>query len=58
MARTLADVELLATRMVDEHWPAIIRVAEALLAFGELSGASIDALIHCCAGATLMLGRG
>jgi hypothetical protein len=38
--RTLAYVELLAARLVDEHWPAIVRVAEALAAEGELSGVS------------------
>jgi hypothetical protein len=42
--RTLADVERLAARMVEHQWPAIVRVAEALLADGELSGARIEAL--------------
>jgi hypothetical protein len=34
--RTLADVELLAARMVEGHWPAIVRVAEA-----RMTGASL-----------------
>jgi hypothetical protein len=38
MHKTLKDAELLAARMVDEHWPAIVRVAEALFERGELSG--------------------
>jgi hypothetical protein len=44
--RTLADVELLAARMVDQYWPAIVRVARALAEDGELSGARIEALMH------------
>jgi hypothetical protein len=44
--RTLADVETLATTLVAEHWPAIVCVAEDLAAEGELSGASIEALIQ------------
>jgi hypothetical protein len=33
--------------MVDEQWPAIVRVAEALLDRGELTGARIEALMGC-----------
>jgi hypothetical protein len=42
----------MATYLVAEHWPAITRVAEALLDRGELSGLRIEALFCCCAGAT------
>jgi len=41
--RTLGDVELLARRMVEEHWMAISRVAKVLAAAGELSGIESEA---------------
>jgi hypothetical protein len=44
MGRTLGDVALSAASLVTEHWPAIVRVAEALLAEGELSCADIGRL--------------
>jgi hypothetical protein len=46
MARTLGDAALEAARLVMERWPAIVRVAEALLAQGELGGARIEALMR------------
>jgi hypothetical protein len=38
-------IERLAARMVEEQWPAITRITEALAAEGELSGARIEALM-------------
>jgi hypothetical protein len=46
MACTLGDAALLAARIVAERRPVIVRVAEALLAEGELSGARIEALMR------------
>jgi hypothetical protein len=41
MAYTLGDAALLAARLVAEHWPAIVRIAEALLDRDELSGVEL-----------------
>ena len=43
--RTLADVERLAARMVEDQWPAIVRFARAPFDQSELSGAGIGALL-------------
>jgi hypothetical protein len=45
-AVTLKQTEAMARHLVAEHWDAIVRVAEALAAEGELSGARIEALFH------------
>jgi hypothetical protein len=42
----LASVELKARALVDQHWPAICRVAKALMSDRVLSEAEIDALIE------------
>jgi hypothetical protein len=36
----------MAGHLVDEHWPAIVRVAGALVERAELSSARIEALIR------------
>jgi hypothetical protein len=41
---TLEQAQNMAAHLVDQHWDAIIRVAQALAAEGELSGARIEAL--------------
>ena len=38
MARTLGDAALKAAQLVTEYWPAIVRIAEALLEHGEAPG--------------------
>jgi hypothetical protein len=43
---TLAQAEAMARYLVDEHWDAIVRVAESLAAEGELGGARIEALLQ------------
>jgi hypothetical protein len=45
-AVTLKQTEAMARYLVDEHWEAITRVAEALAAEGELSGGRIEALVR------------
>jgi hypothetical protein len=41
---SLAQAEAMARHLVGEHWPAIVRVAEALAEEGELSGVALDRL--------------
>jgi hypothetical protein len=43
-APTLAQCERMAAHFVEEHWPAIVRVAKVLAAEGELSGVALDRL--------------
>jgi hypothetical protein len=43
---TLAQCKAMARYYVGEHWHAIVRVAEALAAEGELSGARLEALVR------------
>jgi hypothetical protein len=43
-APTLQQCEAMARHLVEEHWPAIVRVARALAAEGELSGVLLDRL--------------
>ena len=40
-------IERLAARMVEEQWPAIVRIAEALIECGELSGVALERLCRC-----------
>jgi hypothetical protein len=42
---TMKQVEAMAAHLVAEHWAAIVRIAEALAAEGELGGARIEALL-------------
>jgi ATP-dependent Zn protease len=32
--------------IVEQHWPAVVRVADALVRHGRVSGADIDTLMH------------
>ena len=41
---TLEQAQNMAAHLVDQHWDAIVRVAEALAAEGELSGTALDRL--------------
>jgi hypothetical protein len=42
---SFAQAEAMARHLVGEHWPAIVRVAEALADCGELSGAELERLV-------------
>jgi hypothetical protein len=44
---TLVQTEAMARHLVGEQWPAIVRVAQALVEEGELDGARIEALMGC-----------
>jgi hypothetical protein len=43
---TLEQSERMAAHLTWTHWAAVVRIAEALLAQGELSGVGIDALLR------------
>jgi hypothetical protein len=41
---TLEQAERMARHLVDQHWPAICRIAQALAAEGELTGVALERL--------------